>query len=423
MSENLIKENKVSNNRANKRQVCILGSTGSIGVNTLDVIRLHKDKFSVVSLAANTNVEIVLAQCIEFKPKTIVMASEPHAKQLALRLVEEKLECIEVKSGLDALVELASSNQTDTVMAAIVGAAGLMPTLAAVKAGKRVLLANKEALVTSGSIFIEAVKKSGAELLPIDSEHNAIFQSLPWQEQARVGHCQLSSNGISKILLTGSGGPFRTWSATELEHVTPNQACAHPNWEMGRKISVDSATMMNKGLEFIEAKWLFNVDASDIQVVLHPQSTIHSMVQYKDGSVIAQMGNPDMRTPIAHAIAYPERIESGVASLDFFNTPSFEFQSVDFEKYPNLKLAIEACKSGQGACTALNAANEVAVAAFLDEKIKFTDIFKINETSVQQFDSEQVSNINEVISLDTRVRKFALSILANFSTSELKEQH
>lgn len=423
MSENLIKENKVSNNRANKRQVCILGSTGSIGVNTLDVIRLHKDKFSVVSLAANTNVETVLAQCIEFKPKTIVMASEPHAKQLALRLVEEKLECIEVKSGLDALVELASSNQTDTVMAAIVGAAGLMPTLAAVKAGKRVLLANKEALVTSGSIFIEAVKKSGAELLPIDSEHNAIFQSLPWQEQARVGHCQLSSNGISKILLTGSGGPFRTWSATELEHVTPNQACAHPNWEMGRKISVDSATMMNKGLEFIEAKWLFNVDASDIQVVLHPQSTIHSMVQYKDGSVIAQMGNPDMRTPIAHAIAYPERIESGVASLDFFNTPSFEFQSVDFEKYPNLKLAIEACKSGQGACTALNAANEVAVAAFLDEKIKFTDIFKINETSVQQFDSEQVSNINEVISLDTRVRKFALSILANFSTSELKEQH
>jgi len=423
VSENLIKENKVSNNRANKRQVCILGSTGSIGVNTLDVIRLHKDKFSVVSLAANTNVETVLAQCIEFKPKTIVMASEPHAKQLALRLVEEKLECIEVKSGLDALVELASSNQTDTVMAAIVGAAGLMPTLAAVKAGKRVLLANKEALVTSGSIFIEAVKKSGAELLPIDSEHNAIFQSLPWQEQARVGHCQLSSNGISKILLTGSGGPFRTWSATELEHVTPNQACAHPNWEMGRKISVDSATMMNKGLEFIEAKWLFNVDASDIQVVLHPQSTIHSMVQYKDGSVIAQMGNPDMRTPIAHAIAYPERIESGVASLDFFNTPSFEFQSVDFEKYPNLKLAIEACKSGQGACTALNAANEVAVAAFLDEKIKFTDIFKINETSVQQFDSEQVSNINEVISLDTRVRKFALSILANFSTSELKEQH
>ncbi|MBL4900868.1 MAG: 1-deoxy-D-xylulose-5-phosphate reductoisomerase [Colwellia sp.] len=410
-------------NKTNKRQICILGSTGSIGVNTLDVIRLHKDKFTVVSLSANSSVDIALAQCIEFKPKTVVMVSTSHAEQLALRLASENLESIEVKSGVDALVELASSNQTDTVMAAIVGAAGLIPTLAAVKAGKRVLLANKEALVTSGAIFIEAVKQSGAELLPIDSEHNAIFQSLPWQEQARVGHCQLAENGISKILLTGSGGPFRTWLASELEYATPSQACAHPNWDMGRKISVDSATMMNKGLEFIEAKWLFNVEASDIQVVLHPQSTIHSMVQYKDGSVIAQMGNPDMRTPIAHALAYPERIESGVAPLDFFNTPSFEFQSVDFEKYPNLKLAIEACESGQGACTALNAANEVAVAAFLDEQIKFTDIFKINETSMREFVSEEVSNINEVISLDTRAREFALSILERFSVSKLKEQN
>jgi len=423
VSENVIKNSLVSKNNTNKRHVCILGSTGSIGVSTLDVIRLHPDKFNVVSLAANTSVDAVVAQCIEFRPKTIVMVSAHHAKQLTTRLVEENLAFIEVKSGTDALVDLASSNQSDIVMAAIVGAAGLMPTLAAVRAGKRVLLANKEALVTSGAIFIEAVKQSGAELLPIDSEHNAIFQSLPWQEQTRVGHCQLADNGISKILLTGSGGPFRTWSTTELEHVTPNQACAHPNWEMGRKISVDSATMMNKGLEFIEAKWLFNVEASDIQVVLHPQSTIHSMVQYKDGSVIAQMGNPDMRTPIAHAIAYPERIDSGVAPLDFFNTPSFEFQPVDFEKYPNLKLAIDACKSGQAACTALNAANEVAVAAFLNEKIKFTDIFKINETSVQQFDSEQVSNINEVISLDSRTREFALSILANFSVSELKGPH
>ena len=423
MSENLIEKDSVLKNKTNKRQICILGSTGSIGVNTLDVIRLHKDKFTVVSLSANSSVDIALAQCIEFKPKTVVMVSTPHAEQLALRLASEHLESIEVKSGVDALVELASSNQTDTVMAAIVGAAGLIPTLAAVKAGKRVLLANKEALVTSGAIFIEAVKQSGAELLPIDSEHNAIFQSLPWQEQARVGHCQLAENGISKILLTGSGGPFRTWLASELEYATPSQACAHPNWDMGRKISVDSATMMNKGLEFIEAKWLFNVEASDIQVVLHPQSTIHSMVQYKDGSVIAQMGNPDMRTPIAHALAYPERIESGVAPLDFFNTPSFEFQSVDFEKYPNLKLAIEACESGQGACTALNAANEVAVAAFLDEQIKFTDIFKINETSMREFVSEEVSNINEVISLDTRAREFALSILERFSVSKLKEQN
>lgn len=410
-------------NKINKRQICILGSTGSIGVNTLDVIRLHRDKFDVISLSANASVDVIFAQCLEFQPKTVVMVSTPHAEQLASRLANENLESIEVKSGIEALVELASSNDTDTVMAAIVGAAGLMPTLAAVQAGKRVLLANKEALVTSGAIFIEAVKESGAELLPIDSEHNAIFQSLPWQEQARVGHCRLAENGISKILLTGSGGPFRTRLISELEHVTPDQACAHPNWEMGRKISVDSATMMNKGLEFIEAKWLFNVEPSDIQVVLHPQSTIHSMVQYKDGSVIAQMGNPDMRTPIAHALAYPERIESGVAPLDFFNTPSFEFQSVDYEKYPNLKLAIEACKSGQGACTALNAANEVAVAAFLDEQVKFTDIYKINETSVRKFVSEQVGNINEVISLDARVREFALSIVENLLTSTVKEQH
>jgi len=409
--------------KINKRQVCILGSTGSIGVNTLDVIRLHRDKFDIVSLSANSSVEKIFAQCLEFKPKTVVMVSASHAKELSARLTRENIDSIEVKSGVDALIELASSKQADTVMAAIVGAVGLMPTLAAVQAGKRVLLANKEALVTSGAIFIEAVKQSGAELLPIDSEHNAIFQSLPWLEQDRVGHCQLAQSGISKILLTGSGGPFRTTLLSELEHVTSNQACAHPNWEMGRKISVDSATMMNKGLEFIEAKWLFNVEASDIQVVLHPQSTIHSMVQYKDGSVIAQMGNPDMRTPIAHALAYPERIESGVDPLDFFNTPSFEFQAVDYEKYPNLRLAIEACKSGQGACTALNAANEVAVAAFLDERIKFTDIYKINETSVRKFVSEQVSNIHEVISLDARAREFALSIVAKFSASKLKEQN
>ncbi|MBL4941235.1 MAG: 1-deoxy-D-xylulose-5-phosphate reductoisomerase [Colwellia sp.] len=404
------------------RQLCILGSTGSIGVSTLDVVRLHPEKFKVVSLSAFASVEKMVEQCLEFRPQTVVMVSSEHAQQLTLRLTEKNLTTIDVKSGHDALVELAGSANTDTVMAAIVGAAGLIPTLAAVQAGKRVLLANKEALVTSGAIFIDAVKESGAQLLPIDSEHNAIFQSLPWQEQSRVGHCQLMQSGISKILLTGSGGPFRTWPLDALENVTPVQACAHPNWDMGRKISVDSATMMNKGLEFIEAKWLFNVPASDIQVVLHPQSIIHSMVQYQDGSVIAQMGNPDMRTPIAHALAYPERIESGVAPLDFFNTAAFEFQPVDFDRYPNLKLAIKACESGQAACTALNAANEIAVAAFLDEKIKFNDIYKINETSVKKFVSEQVSNINEVISLDTRVREFASTIVANFALVINKEQ-
>jgi 1-deoxy-D-xylulose-5-phosphate reductoisomerase len=296
-------------------------------------------------------------------------------------------------------------------MAAIVGATGLGSTYEAVKAGKRVLLANKEALVTSGAIFIEAMQNSGAQLLPIDSEHNAIFQCLPEAEQARPGLCQLKTKGIKKLLLTGSGGPFRLRDNATLSAVTPEEACAHPNWDMGRKISVDSATMMNKGLELIEAKWLFNLEPEDIQVVLHPQSTIHSMVQYVDGSVLAQMGNPDMRTPIAHALAYPERIDAGVDDLDFFNTCSFEFQAPDFEKYPNLKLAIDACKQGQAACTALNAANEIAVDAFLNKKIKFTDIYKINETSVKKFVSQSVANIDDVIALDQTVRIFARSLL------------
>ena len=403
-----------SNSHTGIRNLCILGATGSIGQSTLDVVRLHPEKFNIVSLSANASVEKIIEQCVEFQPKYVVMGSAKYAEKLTQLLIEKKIDGISVSYGEEALIALACADEVDTVMAAIVGAAGLMPTLSAVKAGKRVLLANKEALVTSGAIFMNAVKESGAELLPIDSEHNAIFQCLPWQEQARVGHCQLSQNGISKILLTGSGGPFRTWSLDELETVTPDQACAHPNWDMGRKISVDSATMMNKGLEFIEAKWLFNVEPDDIQVVLHPQSTIHSMVQYLDGSVIAQMGNPDMRTPIAHALSFPLRIDSGVKQLDFFNTASFEFQAVDFAKYPNLKLAIEACKNGQAACTALNAANEIAVAAFLDEKIKFNDIYKINETSVKKFVSEQVSNINEVISLDIRARKFAEQLLVEF---------
>ena len=401
-----------------KRQLCILGSTGSIGSSTLDVVRLHPDKFQVISLAAHASVEVIFEQCLEFKPQQVLLVSSDHAKQLAEKLKGANLSDITVLSGKQALIELAQCKSTDTVMAAIVGAAGLLPTLAAVNAGKRVLLANKEALVTSGAIFMAAVKASGAELLPIDSEHNAIFQCLPAQQQANLGECQLLANGISKILLTGSGGPFRTRAIDTLATVTPQEACNHPNWDMGRKISVDSATMMNKGLEFIEAKWLFNIEAEDIQVVLHPQSTIHSMVQYKDGSVIAQMGNPDMRTPIAHALNFPERIESGVAPLDFFNTASFEFQPVDFARYPNLKLAIDACKQGQAACTALNAANEIAVAAFLDEKVKFTDIFKINETSVKKFVSQQVDNINEVIALDKQVRIFTQTLLADFNNSK-----
>ncbi|MBA6351061.1 MULTISPECIES: 1-deoxy-D-xylulose-5-phosphate reductoisomerase [unclassified Colwellia] len=395
------------------RKLCILGSTGSIGVSTLEVVRLHPTLFSVESLSANTRVDEMLAQCLEFKPSTVVMVAEHAAQALKGKLDQNGLQNIEVLSGGQGLIDIAQADTSDTVMAAIVGASGLLSTMAAVKSGKRVLLANKEALVTSGALFIDAVEKYGAELLPIDSEHNAIFQCLPANVQAKPGRCDLASNGVSKILLTGSGGPFRTFSVEQLAEVTPAQACAHPNWEMGRKISVDSATMMNKGLEFIEAKWLFNIDPDDIHVVLHPQSTIHSMVQYKDGSVIAQMGNPDMRTPIAHALAYPQRIDSGVAPLDFFNTPSFEFEDVDYQKYPNLKLAIAACKSGQGACTALNAANEIAVDAFLNEKIKFTDIAKINETSVNKFVSERVASIDDVVALDASAREFSRNLIAS----------
>ncbi len=391
--------------------ICILGSTGSIGVSTLDVISRHPDKYNVVCLTANASVDVLFEQCVQFLPERVVMVSKPSAEQLKIKLAAANLASIEVLFGEQALEEVARDPSSDTVMAAIVGASGLMPTLSAVKASKKVLLANKEALVTSGAIFIEAVKHAKAQLLPIDSEHNAIFQCLPQSEQQKTGFCQLHDAGITKILLTGSGGPFRTLSIAELAQVTPEQACAHPNWSMGQKISVDSATMMNKGLEFIEAKWLFNLKPSDIQVVLHPQSTIHSMVQYADGSVIAQMGNPDMRTPIAHALAFPERISSGVAPLDFFTTHSFEFEEVDYQKYPNLKLAMNACELGQAACTALNAANEIAVAAFLNKAIKFTDIAKINETSMNKFVSEEVTNIEAVLNLDKRVRVFAQSLI------------
>jgi len=403
------------------KKLCILGSTGSIGQSTLDVVRLHPSRFKVISLSANASVDSMFEQCEEFVPEKVVMVSSLHAEQLSKLLIKAGYEQIVVLSGKAALDDIAKCPTSDTVMAAIVGFSGLMSTLSAVKAGKRVLLANKEALVTSGKIFIDAVKDSGAQLLPIDSEHNAIFQCLPPQVQQEVGYCHLNKSGISKLLLTGSGGPFRTLDINALENVTPDQACTHPNWDMGRKISVDSATMMNKGLEFIEAKWLFNIDPDDIQIVLHPQSTIHSMVQYKDGSVIAQMGNPDMRTPIAHALTFPERIESGVAPLDFFKIKAFEFQDVDFKKYPNLKLAIDACRIGQGACTALNAANEIAVDAFLNNTIKFTDIFKINETSMNKFVSEEVASIEDVITLDKRVRDFSLSLIINHQKPDIEE--
>lgn len=389
----------------------MLGATGSIGVSTLDVIRRHPDKYQVVSLSAYSKVDAMYQLCVEFQPETVVMVDSASADKLTKKLAEANLSSIKVLAGEKALSEIASADNADTVMAAIVGATGLLPTLAAIHADKRVLLANKEALVTSGEIFINALNNSNAELLPIDSEHNAIFQCLPTNLQTDIGNGSIADNGISKILLTGSGGPFRTLDLEAFENITPAQACAHPNWDMGRKISVDSATMMNKGLEFIEAKWLFNLACDDIQVVLHPQSTIHSMVQYKDGSVIAQMGNPDMRTPIAHALAYPERIDSGVKPFDFFNCKNFEFQQVDFARYPNLKLAIDACNAGQGACTALNAANEVSVAAFLDETIKFTEIHTVNQRVLQQFMDTRVTTIDEVLSLDSQARECAENVV------------
>ncbi|MGL4448226.1 MAG: 1-deoxy-D-xylulose-5-phosphate reductoisomerase, partial [Shewanella sp.] len=322
---------------------------------------------------------------------------------------------IQVTSGADELVDLVTAPQVDTVMAAIVGAAGLVPTLAAVNAGKRVLLANKEALVMSGELFMDAAIRAGATLLPVDSEHNAIFQCLPQDVQANLGRCDLAAAGISHILLTGSGGPFLTAPLSSLKTMTPAQACKHPNWSMGPKISVDSATMMNKGLEYIEARWLFNTQPAQLKVVIHPQSVIHSMVQYRDGSVIAQMGNPDMRTPIAHCMAYPQRISSGVEPLDFFKVGQLSFCEPDFERFPCLALAIAACAQGQEATTVLNAANEVAVAAFLQGRIGFTDIAKVNERCLIAIKQRGLSSIEDIIALDAQTRIYAEEILTKIT--------
>lgn len=381
----------------------ILGATGSIGKSTLAVIRQNPERFRVQALTANRNVTEMVAQCLEFKPYYAVMLDDVAATELSQQL--KSLNCAtQVLSGLDALCQVAALDESDMVMAAIVGAAGLMPTLAAVRAGKRILLANKEALVMSGALFMEEVKANGAELLPIDSEHNAIFQAMPMAVQTNLGFCDLVAEGISKILLTGSGGPFRYTDIADLAAVTPAQACAHPNWSMGQKISVDSATMMNKGLEYIEAKWLFNADESQIQVVIHPQSVIHSMVQYTDGSVLAQMGEPDMCTPIAHAMAYPQRIPSGVKPLDFFEMGELTFLKPDYARYPCLKLAIDACYQGQAATTSLNAANEIAVEAFLTGQIGFTDIARVNATVLDNLTISEANCIDTLIDIDAMAR-------------------
>ena len=394
------------------KNIVILGSTGSIGQSTLSVIQQNK-QYEVFALVANNNVELATKQCLEFEPLFVAMANHDAAKQVAEKLKRQGC-ATEVLAGEEAICELAAHEKVDIVMAAIVGAAGLLPTLSAIKAGKRILLANKESLVTCGQVFLDAVKKCGATLLPVDSEHNAIFQSLPVEAQQNIGFCDLAQSGVSKIILTGSGGPFRTKPLAEFETITPAQAIAHPNWSMGAKISVDSATMMNKGLEYIEARWLFNASAEQMEIIIHPQSIIHSMVRYIDGSVIAQMGNPDMRTPIAETLSYPQRIISGVAPLDFTQIAELTFMTPDFQRYPNLKLAIEAFAAGQYATTAMNAANEVAVEAFLKSQLKFTQIADLNRFVVEKIPSQQISSVEDVLAVDKIARELANDRLLSF---------
>jgi len=389
-----------------RKAVTVLGSTGSIGVSTLDVLSRHPEKFTVFALTANRNVERMVAQCQQFTPRYAVMSDETAAQQLADVLQAKALET-EVLSGEEGLVQVAEHVDTDYVMAAIVGAAGLVPSLAAAKAGKRVMLANKEALVMSGALFMEAVRENNAALLPIDSEHNAIFQCLP------AAHGQPHQQGVEKILLTASGGPFRTWTADTMQAVTPEQAVAHPNWSMGQKISVDSATLMNKGLEVIEACWLFGVNTDQIDVVVHPQSTTHSMVAYNDGSVLAELGNPDRRTPIADALAWPERMASGVEPLDLFAAARFDFERPDLVRFPCLRLAYEAHQNGGYATIALNAANEVAVSAFLQGSIRFMEIPALIEHVMGLADSGTPDCLKSILVQDQLSREAATSWVKN----------
>jgi 1-deoxy-D-xylulose-5-phosphate reductoisomerase len=389
------------------QRITILGATGSIGASTLDVLARHPEKYSVYALSAHSRVDELAAQCRQFRPARAVVGSAQAAQQLSALIADLPTS---VEYGEQALCDIASCLEVDTVMAAIVGAAGLAPTLAAARAGKKVLLANKEALVMSGQLFMDAVKEHKATLLPIDSEHNAIFQSLP-QAYARQPHAA----GVAKIVLTASGGPFLQRAVDTLEAVTPEEACKHPNWVMGRKISVDSATMMNKGLEVIEAHWLFGAPADRIEVVIHPQSVIHSMVSYVDGSVLAQLGNPDMRTPIAHALAFPQRIESGVAQLDLTQMAALQFHQPDLQRFPCLALAFEALREGGTAPALLNAANEVAVQAFLDRRIGFRDIDRVIARVMHENPHGAASSIDAVMAQDAGARRAAESIVAGLA--------
>ncbi|HGL6359558.1 TPA: 1-deoxy-D-xylulose-5-phosphate reductoisomerase [Citrobacter amalonaticus] len=388
------------------KQLTILGSTGSIGCSTLDVVRQNPEHFRVIALVAGKNVSRMVEQCLEFSPRYAVMDDDASARLLNDALKQHGSHT-DVLSGQQAACDMAALDEVDQVMAAIVGAAGLLPTLAAIRAGKTILLANKESLVTCGRLFMDAVKHSKARLLPVDSEHNAIFQSMPQPIQHNLGYADLEQNGVMSVLLTGSGGPFRETPLHELVSMTPDQACRHPNWSMGRKISVDSATMMNKGLEYIEARWLFNASARQMEVLIHPQSVIHSMVRYQDGSVLAQLGEPDMRTPIAHTMAWPNRVTSGVAPLDFCKLSALTFSVPDYQRYPCLKLAMEAFEQGQAATTALNAANEIVVAAFLAEEIRFTDIADLNLAVLEQMDLQEPQSVDDVLKVDAIAREVA----------------
>jgi 1-deoxy-D-xylulose-5-phosphate reductoisomerase len=391
-----------------KQRVTVLGSTGSVGVNTLDVIAGHPDRFEVFALSASTQTDLMLAQCQRFRPTYAVMASAAHARDLAEKLKANGL-VTHVLIAQDALETIASDERVDTVMAAIVGAAGLGACMAAARAGKRLLLANKEALVVGGEVFMQAVREGGARLLPIDSEHSAIFQSLPedpatWAER------------IDKIILTASGGPFRTRAPASLRDVTPEEACAHPNWVMGRKISVDSATMMNKALEVIEARYLFGLAPAQIEVVIHPQSIIHSMVQYRDTSVVAQLGTPDMRVPIAYGLAWPGRIRSGAQALDFRALASMTFSVPDEALFPGLPLAWEVLEAPAGTTAVLNAANEVAVAAFLEKRIRFDQIHAVNRATLDAVSAPGIRGIGDLLELDERSRAVAAGLAAHLTT-------
>lgn len=393
-----------------KKQLTILGATGSIGISTLEVMALHDDDFGLFAVTASRNVSGMLDICSRFQPRYAVMVDACAAQQLQQACGDAGLNT-EVLAGEEALAQVSAHDDVDVVMAAIVGAAGLAPTLAAVNAGKRVLLANKEALVMSGQLFMDAVSASGAQLLPVDSEHNAIFQCLTPHAQSQLGRMTLASEGISKILLTGSGGPFLNLPLDTIHTQTPAAACRHPNWSMGQKISVDSATMLNKGLEYIEARWLFNCQQHELEIVVHPQSVIHSMVQYSDGSVLAQLGQPDMRTPIAHCMHYPDRKHSGVAPLDFTALSELTFVAPDSSRFPCLQLAQQACWHGQAATTALNAANEIAVAAFLDERIAFGGIAQVCDQVLQQSALPELASIADIVAFDRDVRTQATTLV------------